>query len=61
MRCSFCGHEFEEAEGTRGCGACPGGCHGIHCPRCGYKNIQETALLKQLKNLITRKNKGAEE
>ncbi|NJD38050.1 MAG: hypothetical protein FIA89_06960 [Geobacter sp.] len=53
MRCGFCGHEFEESEGTQpGCGACVGGCHGIHCPRCGYKNLPEPALLKRFKSLV---------
>jgi rubredoxin len=57
MRCVFCGHEFEESDGVTGCGTCPGGCHGIHCPKCGYKNIQEPVFLKRLKNMITKRNK----
>jgi hypothetical protein len=58
IRCGFCGHEFEESEGTQpGCGACAGGCHGIHCPRCGYKNVLEPAFLKRLKSMVTRNNK----
>ncbi|CAH2031055.1 hypothetical protein [Trichlorobacter ammonificans] len=61
MRCTFCGHEFDESEGTRpGCGACGGGgCRGIHCPRCGYKNIPEPELLKRLKRLVSKSDKGA--
>lgn len=58
MQCSFCGHEFDESEGTRpGCGACAGGCHGIHCPRCGYKNIPEPATLKRLISFFTKTTK----
>lgn len=58
MQCSFCGHEFDESEGTRpGCGACAGGCYGIHCPRCGYKNIPEPATLKRLIAFFTKTTK----
>lgn len=53
IKCGFCGHEFEESEGSQpGCGACFGGCQGIHCPRCSYKNIPEPETLKRFKSLF---------
>ncbi len=57
MRCGLCGNEFVESEGTKGCGACIGGCHGIHCPRCGYRNVQEPDFLKRIKKIITGNDK----
>jgi rubredoxin len=62
MKCGFCGHEFDESEGKKGCGGCPGGCHSLHCPRCNYKNPLEPALLKSIRKLFnkndTHSNKG---
>jgi rubredoxin len=56
MKCGYCGLEFDESEGTKGCGSCPGGCHSVHCPRCNYKNPLEPAILKKLKKIF---HKGA--
>jgi rubredoxin len=60
MICGFCGHEFDEKEGKRGCGSCPGGCRAIHCPRCNYQNPAEPGFIKKLRTLIgkTDLNKG---
>jgi rubredoxin len=55
MICGFCGHEFDENEGKRGCGGCPGGCHSVHCPRCNYKNPLEPAFIGKLKTMLKRK------
>jgi rubredoxin len=57
MKCGFCGAEFDESEGKKGCGSCPGGCASIHCPHCNYKNPVETALIKKIRTLLNRKNK----
>lgn len=54
MICGFCGHEFEEDEGKKGCGSCPGGCHNIHCPRCNYSNPLEPGLIKSIKKLFVK-------
>ncbi len=52
IRCGFCGYEFDPAEGKRGCGGCSGGCHNVHCPRCGYKNPLESGLAQRLKQVM---------
>jgi len=56
MKCSYCGHLFEEDEGKKSCGGCPGGCHSIHCPRCNYKNPQEPELLKKIRRILNKNN-----
>jgi predicted amidophosphoribosyltransferase len=60
MICGFCGHEFAEHDGIRGCGACglPGKCHMVRCPKCNYENPLEPAIVKKLKNII---NKGGQQ
>jgi|GEM_PF-446882 len=55
MICGFCGYEFDESEGKRGCGGCPGGCRNVHCPRCNYKNPLEPAFIGKLKTMLKRK------
>jgi rubredoxin len=57
MKCGYCGLEFDESQGVKGCGSCPGGCHSLHCPRCNYKNPLEPVILKKLKKIL---NKGAD-
>jgi hypothetical protein len=52
MICGFCGLEFSEENGKKGCGGCSGGCHSIHCPRCNYKNPRETGVARTLKALF---------
>ena len=52
MICGFCGFEFEESAGKKGCGGCHGGCHSIHCPRCNYKNPLESGVIKKLKKFF---------
>jgi predicted amidophosphoribosyltransferase len=54
MICGFCGNEFPEEEGIRGCGKCgmPGRCHMVRCPRCFYENPLEPAVVKKLKKLM---------
>ena len=54
MKCGFCGHEFAEAEGIRGCGACGAGsgCKNVRCPKCGYHNPLEPALIKKLRTMF---------
>jgi rubredoxin len=50
MKCGYCGHEFEESEGKKGCGSCRGGCNSIHCPNCNYKNPIEPAFVKKIRS-----------
>ena len=55
MTCGFCGYEFDESAGKHGCGGCGGGCHSIHCPRCGYRNPAEPKFIGKLKDILKRK------
>ena len=54
MRCAFCGNEFSEEEGIRGCRNCPlgKGCKMLKCPRCNYETPLEPGWLKKLKKFI---------
>jgi predicted amidophosphoribosyltransferase len=54
IRCGFCGHEFQDEEGIRGCGKCgkPGGCSMVRCPKCFYENPPEPALVKKIKGMF---------
>jgi len=54
MKCGYCGYEFPEEEGIRGCGRCgkPARCHMVRCPRCYYENPQEVKVLKKIKKLL---------
>jgi hypothetical protein len=52
IRCGFCGHEFNEEEGIKGCGKCGKPCRSIRCPRCFYENPPEPAVVKKLKKLL---------
>jgi hypothetical protein len=52
MICGFCGYEFDENTARKGCGGCHGGCHSVHCPRCNYKNPQESNVARKLKSLF---------
>ncbi len=57
MHCAFCGYEFKEEEGSKGCGSCPlsAGCQMIKCPRCNYEIPREPAWLKKLKEIFRKK------
>ena len=54
MKCGYCGFEFIEEEGIRGCGTCgrPERCRQVRCPRCFYENPPESGLVKKLKNMV---------
>ncbi len=54
MICGFCGHEFDQKDGKRGCGGCRGGCYSVHCPQCNYKNPLELELVKTIKLIFNR-------
>jgi hypothetical protein len=56
MICGFCGYEFDESIARKGCGGCHGGCHSVHCPRCNYKNPQESGVARKLKSLFEKKD-----
>jgi predicted amidophosphoribosyltransferase len=54
MKCGYCGYEFPEEEGIKGCGKCgmPGRCHMVRCPRCFYENPPEVKLFKKIRKLM---------
>jgi len=54
MICGFCGYEFDEKDGKKGCGTCGGGCRAIHCPRCNYKNPSEPNFIKKMRAKINK-------
>ena len=56
IRCGFCGHEYTEEEGIKGCGKCGKPCRSIRCPKCLYENPVEPAVVKKLKKVFTRKS-----
>jgi predicted amidophosphoribosyltransferase len=57
MKCGYCGYDFPEEEGIRGCGGCgrPESCHMVRCPRCYYENPQELKVIKKIKKLMENK------
>jgi predicted amidophosphoribosyltransferase len=58
MKCGYCGYEFPEEEGIRGCGKCgkPGRCSMVRCPRCFYENPPELKMIKKIFGV--KKNRG---
>ncbi len=54
MRCGFCGFEFKEEEGVKGCKNCPmaSGCKMVKCPRCNYENVPEPLVAKRIKKIL---------
>lgn len=51
IKCSFCGHEFEEYESIEGCAGCPlhKNCNKHKCPNCGYEVLKEPKLISKIK------------
>jgi len=50
MKCSLCGHEFDQAQGQAACKSCPmtKGCKLIRCPNCGFETPAVPKWLKRL-------------
>jgi len=51
IKCSFCGHNFEENEGKIGCVGCPmsKACNKHKCPNCGFEMPKEPKIVKLIK------------
>lgn len=50
MKCSFCGHEFNQEEALKACHGCGiSKCKMIKCPKCGYEMPPEPGLVKLLR------------
>ncbi len=58
MRCGFCGYDFPEEEGIRGCANCPVSCgkNMVKCPRCNYENPPEPELFKVVRKKFGKKH-----
>jgi len=48
VKCSFCSHEFDEAEAAAACRACvlSANCGRVRCPRCGYEDVRPSRLAR---------------
>jgi hypothetical protein len=56
IRCGYCGYEFIEEEGIKGCGRCGKPCRAVRRPRCFYENPPELPVVKKLKKLIKKEH-----
>lgn len=58
MKCSFCGHKFNEKEAKKACKGCPVSptCRKVACPKCGYEMPLEPVLFKALRALKGKKD-----
>lgn len=56
MTCGFCGLTFDVSEGQVDCPGCPlsGNCGYVRCPRCGFDNPREAALVKVIRGWLRR-------
>ena len=50
-KCSFCGYEFSEEQGTAGCKGCPlhKSCGKLKCPNCGFEIPKEPKFIAWLR------------
>lgn len=57
MKCAFCGYTYEQDEASLVCQGCGlfGGCHLTKCPRCGYEQPQEPAVVQWLRRWRARR------
>ncbi|RJR13016.1 hypothetical protein C4588_01370 [Candidatus Parcubacteria bacterium] len=51
IKCSFCGHEFNDHDSKSGCNGCPMSktCNKSKCPNCGFEMPKEPGLIKFIK------------
>ena len=54
MKCSMCGHVFNESEAEGGCTACAvvKKCDLIKCPNCNFEMVPEPKWIKKLKKML---------
>jgi len=60
MKCSICGHEFDEKTSRSACESCPmshGGCDLAKCPRCGFENAKQPGWMKKISDKLSGKKK----
>ncbi|UCD35664.1 MAG: hypothetical protein JSU90_02185 [Nitrospiraceae bacterium] len=53
MKCSFCGHEFDENRALGGCTSCGllKKCDLIKCPNCSFEMVPEPKWIKKLREI----------
>lgn len=58
MNCALCGIEFKIDDADSACNSCPmhKGCQMIRCPNCGYDNLPEPKIAKEIKKQRKAKN-----
>ena len=51
MKCSLCGHEFNEQDAQKACAGCGiiKNCELVKCPECGFESAPEPKWLRKLK------------
>jgi rubredoxin len=51
MKCTLCGHEFNESEAQAGCTACSvfKKCDLVMCPNCNFEMVPDPEWIKRLK------------
>jgi rubredoxin len=51
VKCTLCGHEFDEKAGEPACARCPmsHGCNLVRCPNCGFEMPAEPRWVRWLK------------
>jgi hypothetical protein len=51
IKCSFCGHEFNEHDGKVCCSGCPMSktCNKLKCSNCGFEMLKEPGIIKFIK------------
>lgn len=56
MKCTLCGHEFDEEKAQKACKTCPmtKGCKLIRCPNCGFETPPEPKWLKRKGTVMTK-------
>jgi hypothetical protein len=57
MRCSLCGHIFDESKKADMCKGCRN-CKMVMCPHCGYENLPEIKTESKLINFLKRRIKS---
>ncbi len=54
MKCTLCGHRFDQEAAGRACASCPmsGGCGLVKCPNCGFELAAEPEWFEQFKRRL---------
>ena len=63
MKCTFCGHEFNEEEGRLACSECHlvKGCELIRCPNCNFELAPDPQWIQNIRKKLSRKRESKNE